>query len=158
VGADYEIRHYSLKKICSMMFVLRIRGPYLCQRRFFSQKISDSKIDYVIPTPIFHKEMLEWLEPKPDQKFLDMTFGIGGHSSLLLDHCPDVQIIASDCDPVSVRAGATLAKKYRDGNLTCIHSTFSSLPEKLRNLDIGLNHFDGILLHTGCSSFQMSDK
>ena len=84
-------------------------------------------------TPIFNQEILEHLAPKPGGKYLDLTFGSGGHSQLILDACPGAQIVASDCDSQAINRAKELARSYPDNALVSNRAKFSEVAEVLRN-------------------------
>ncbi len=73
-------------------------------------EVADASRD-VEHTPLFCKETLHYLAPSPGKTYLDMTFGSGGHTKLLLDHCPECTVIASDADRRSFDEAAELSKK-----------------------------------------------
>ena len=88
--------------------------------------------------PIFKDEILEYFDPEPGCKYLDLTFGTGSHSKLILDSSPGIELIACDCDS----AAAERAKEYRSSeqqtdaeNISTFISyraKFSEIPHILR--------------------------
>jgi 16S rRNA C1402 N4-methylase RsmH len=114
--------------------------------------------NYVMPTPVFSREVLAHLRPHPRHTYLDMTFGVGGHTSLLLDTCPEAVVIASDCDPAAYQAAMGLSKKYPRGSLRPLRSRFSQLPARLKELGVARGCLDGAIVDTGCSAFQWTDQ
>lgn len=50
--------------------------------------------------PVLQKEVLEYLDPKPNENFIDATFGGGGHSLAILEKtAPKGKILGIDQDP-----------------------------------------------------------
>ncbi|KAJ7407286.1 hypothetical protein WISP_127597 [Willisornis vidua] len=47
-----------------------------------------------------------------DKRFLDMTFGAGGHTTALLENAPDITVYALDRDPTAYRIAQQLAESY----------------------------------------------
>lgn len=100
--------------------------------------------------PVLRSEVLELLAPLPGARFLDATFGGGGHSQALLEAAPDVTVLALDRDPAAQpRAAALIARFGRRFEL--IDSDFG----KLAQIDVG--DFDGALFDLGVSSFQLDE-
>lgn len=96
-------------------------------------------------------EVLECLAPKAGGRYLDATYGGGGHSRALLAAAPGVQVTAFDRDPEADGRARILQQQY-EGALTFIDRDFSTLAE----LKDGA--FDGILFDLGVSSFQLDSK
>ena len=49
-------------------------------------------MDAVKVKPVFKDELLKRLDPAPGKRYLDLTFGDGGHTAMLLEACPDIQV------------------------------------------------------------------
>jgi 16S rRNA (cytosine1402-N4)-methyltransferase len=90
------------------------------------------------------------LAPAKGSRFLDGTFGGGGHTKSLLNAADDVTVVALDRDPQAVERAETLKAQY--GERLIFHAmNFGALAE----LEAG--EFDGILFDFGLSSFQLDD-
>lgn len=120
-------------------------------------------------TPIFSQAILDHLLPlirnnedkNVPTKCLDMTFGTGGHTSLILDHglhlTRSLSILAADRDWSSFQAAQKMSTRYSTGRLVPLQSKFSQLPHKLSL--VGNNQkFDAIILQTGVSNLQRNDS
>jgi len=101
-----------------------------------------------------HDEVISFLNPKKGQRFLDMTFGAGGHTKQLLNSTEDVVVYTLDRDPVAYKLAVQTASEVAEGRLVPLLGRFSDLPELLLNMGVGENFFDGILIDCGCSSMQ----
>ena len=99
--------------------------------------------------PVMLHEVLEFLAPRPHGRYLDCTFGGGGHARAILDSA-FTYIVALDRDPAA-RARAAVLREESAGRLEFVDSDFRRLGE----LDLGA--FDGALFDLGVSSFQFDD-
>ncbi|MDS3859637.1 16S rRNA (cytosine(1402)-N(4))-methyltransferase RsmH [Thermosynechococcaceae cyanobacterium BACA0444] len=62
--------------------------------------------------PVLAQALLTALTPKPQSHYLDATVGGGGHSLLLLEACPDINITAIDQDPKAITAAQARLSSY----------------------------------------------
>jgi 16S rRNA (cytosine1402-N4)-methyltransferase len=100
--------------------------------------------------PVLLREVLEFLAPRKDARFLDCTFGGGGHTRALLDSASGVQVVAMDRDPGAQERAEVLREQF-PGRFSLIDRDFARLGE------LPLHGFDGILFDLGVSSFQLDD-
>jgi len=100
--------------------------------------------------PVLLKEVLGLLNPKEGGRFLDCTFGGGGHAGAILDCDPTIRLVALDRDPAA-EVRAAVVNTGRSGRLTFHRLDFGALEQMD---DAG---FDGILFDLGVSSFQLDD-
>ncbi len=100
--------------------------------------------------PVLLRETLAWLSPRPAGRYLDCTFGGGGHSKAMLDAAHNVSVVALDRDPAAVMRAGELSEIY-GSRFTLIDLDFGRLDE------IEPSNFDGILFDLGVSSFQIDD-
>lgn len=100
--------------------------------------------------PVLLKESIEGLKIKPQGVYVDLTYGGGGHSRLILEHLGKKgRLLAFDQDPA---AEQNLAP---DKRLTFIRANFRFLRNFLRYHAIG--QVDGILADLGISSHQIDE-
>jgi 16S rRNA (cytosine1402-N4)-methyltransferase len=100
--------------------------------------------------PVLLREVLGFLAPTAGGRFLDCTFGGGGHSRAILLSAPETQVVALDRDPDAAPRGQALAAEF-SGRFTLIDRDFGKLAGMP---DSG---FDGILFDFGLSSFQLDN-
>ncbi|MBI5380290.1 MAG: 16S rRNA (cytosine(1402)-N(4))-methyltransferase RsmH [Opitutae bacterium] len=100
--------------------------------------------------PVLLREVLELLAPRAGGRYLDCTFGGGGHTRAILDAAADTQVIALDRDPAAQVRADLLREEYA-GRFALIDRDFGRLAE------IPTAGFDGILFDFGVSSFQFDD-
>ncbi len=99
--------------------------------------------------PVLLREVLEFLAPRPGGRYLDCTFGGGGHTRALLS-VADTQVVAMDRDPAAEPRAAHLREEF-DGRFALVDRDFGALGT------VPLEHFDGILFDLGVSSFQLDE-
>ncbi|XP_055681832.1 probable methyltransferase-like protein 15 homolog [Lutzomyia longipalpis] len=104
-------------------------------------------------TPVMAKEVIENLHPEENQIILDMTFGAGGHSRLILQSAPNIKLLALDRDPVAHEFARELQKEF-PGQVIPLLGRFSELPQLLQEHGVQQNSIDGMLFDFGCSSMQ----
>jgi 16S rRNA (cytosine1402-N4)-methyltransferase len=96
------------------------------------------------------KEVMDGLHVKPDGRYLDGTFGRGGHARGLLDALgPDGHLLVMDKDPEAIAHAR--AHFTADARVALYHGSFAEMagwPEAQRGLD-------GVLFDLGVSSPQL---
>lgn len=100
--------------------------------------------------PVLLREVMGFLSPIPGGRYLDCTFGGGGHSRAILEAAPDIELVALDRDPDSLARSAALAGDY-PGRFSLRVQNFANL-----SAEPGTG-FDGVLFDFGLSSFQIDD-
>ena len=99
--------------------------------------------------PVMLPEVLEALNPKPGEVYVDGTFGYGGYSEAILK-AEDCQVIGLDRDPNVAPRAAELASAY-PGRFQLIQTPFSKLDT------LGLDPVDAVILDIGVSSMQLDE-
>ena len=100
--------------------------------------------------PVLLRETLEAISPRAGGRYLDATFGGGGHTRAILESAVEVNVVALDRDPAAQSRADVLRLEF-EGRFSLIDRDFGSLGE----LPVGM--FDGILFDFGVSSFQLDD-
>ena len=100
-------------------------------------------------------EALGYLDPQPGRRYIDATFGAGGHTRALLDgSSPGGSVLALDFDDDALEAGRALQAEY-GSRLTLAKGNFKDifpLAQERGFLDV-----DGILADIGVSSRMFDD-
>lgn len=126
----------------------------------FSQRCNsnDSALygENVAHVPVMKEIVVKHLALKPENIFLDMTFGAGGHTKAILESSPNVIVYCLDRDPKAYSYALELEKSYPTQIIPLL-GRFSELPELLKKYNVRSNTFDGILFDFGCSSMQFDD-
>jgi 16S rRNA (cytosine1402-N4)-methyltransferase len=101
--------------------------------------------------PVLLSEVLQALQPKAGETYIDATFGAGGYTRAILELAP-CRVLALDRDPEAVQAGHPLTMEFQPA-LTLVKSEFSALAEVADKL--GISPVDGVVLDIGVSSMQI---
>ncbi|NXH74234.1 MET15 protein, partial [Hydrobates tethys] len=103
--------------------------------------------------PVMLEEVVNCLSPQPGQRFLDMTFGAGGHTTALLEKANDITIYALDRDPTAYKIAQQLSESYPK-QIRALLGQFSQSEALLISSGVEPGTLDGVLLDAGCSSMQ----
>lgn len=99
---------------------------------------------------VLAKEVSEYLAPAPSGRYLDATFGGGGHSRLILEASkPSGEVVALDRDESVREFALSLTKEFG--------KRFRLLIQPYDQLDELDGQFDGILFDLGLSSDQLAE-
>ena len=106
--------------------------------------------------PVLIKEVLEYLDLKPNQNFIDATVGDGGHAAAILEKTsPNGKLLAIDRDSGSIIRARSKLEEF--GNrVLFINDSFGNLEKIARENDFGLAN--GILFDFGMSSSQLENS
>lgn len=107
--------------------------------------------DYHVP--VMAGEVVQLLDPKPGEIFVDATAGGGGHSAMLAERlAPGGHLILIDQDPAALaEVGKSLQRL--SPQITALHGNFRDLKNLLDS--IGVGRVSGILFDLGVSSHQL---
>ncbi|PJE57763.1 MAG: 16S rRNA (cytosine(1402)-N(4))-methyltransferase [Candidatus Portnoybacteria bacterium CG10_big_fil_rev_8_21_14_0_10_38_18] len=101
--------------------------------------------------PVLLDKVLEYLNPKPGENFIDCTIGIGGHAKAILERTtPNGKLLGIDIDPASLKR---IEPRER---LILAHGNFKELKEIIKE-----NNFlavNGILFDLGLSNWQIEES
>jgi 16S rRNA (cytosine1402-N4)-methyltransferase len=100
--------------------------------------------------PVLLREVIGFLSPVSGGRYLDCTFGGGGHSRAILEAAYDVEVVALDRDPEAASRAEELVAGY-PGKFALKILNFADLAA------VAQAGFDGILFDFGLSSFQIDD-
>ena len=108
----------------------------------------------MIHTAVLKKEVLQYLDPKQNENFVDCTIGEGGHSEDILEkNGPQGKVLGIDLDPQQIVASQWLYSQYKD-RIILVNDSYTNITEILSRKDIGT--VNGILLDLGMSSAQLA--
>jgi len=102
--------------------------------------------------PVLLQETIDCMKPKPNQNFVDVTVGFGGHSEKILDLIsPGGILIGVDRDEQALKETTRRLEKAGD-RFRPFHGNFTEIREAVGTLKI-----DGIVADLGVSSFQLDE-
>ncbi len=111
-------------------------------------------------TPVLQKEIIEGLSPKPNENFIDATFGFGGHAMDILKKIkPNGKVIGIEIDPTEI-------KTFKENNnfnqealdrLILVNDSYINASKIAKESGLRIN---GILFDLGLSSwhFEKSNR
>ncbi|MDA1337592.1 MAG: 16S rRNA (cytosine(1402)-N(4))-methyltransferase RsmH [bacterium] len=105
--------------------------------------------------PVLKNEVIKYLDPKPNQNFIDATLGDGGHALAILEKTgPKGKVLALDLDVDAIKRVKTKAKEAGVGaRLTMIEDNFANIAGTTQKEKFKPVH--GILFDLGLSSNQL---
>ena len=107
-------------------------------------------------TTVLLDEAVQALVTAPEGRYVDATFGRGGHSrAILAQLAPTGRVIAIDRDPEAVQSGRDAPDLVADRRFTIEHASFSQMSATLAAH--GIDRVHGVLLDLGVSSPQIDD-
>lgn len=106
--------------------------------------------------PVLLEPALELLRIRPGGRYVDATFGGGGHARAILERSePDGILLALDADPAAIERASPLLDRFPD-RLEIRHANFESVADIVRQENVG--PVDGVLFDLGLSSFQFDER
>lgn len=105
--------------------------------------------------PVLLAETVAALDIRPDGRYVDATFGRGGHAAAILERLgPAGSLLALDRDPA---AGEWARSRFRDDvRFQFVQTAFSRLADIIAERGL-CGRVDGVLLDLGVSSPQLDD-
>lgn len=104
--------------------------------------------------PVLLKEALLGLQVQPSGRYIDATFGRGGHSQAILDELDaDGRLLAIDQDPSAIVHGQQFFDQ--EPRLRLCHGSFADVTELSR--EFCQTGIDGLLMDLGVSSPQLDE-
>ena len=102
--------------------------------------------------PVLLNKVLQILDPRPGDTYLDLTSGYGGHAQMILDKTKAYKgsvLVDRDKDAINY-----LRKKFQDKEISIISEDFLSASKKLLE---SKKHFDLIFADLGVSSQHLDE-
>jgi len=106
--------------------------------------------------PVLKKEVIDFLDIKENENFIDCTFGEGGHTTAILEkNKPEGKVLAIDQDILQIEKAKNQKENYKD-RLILINDNFSNLKKIVEKENF--KNISGILLDLGMSSWHIDES
>jgi len=106
-----------------------------------------------VHVPVLLDEVVAGLQPRPGNRFIDCTIGLGGHSAAILERIlPSGTLLGIDADPQAIKISQEKFRDYGEA-VILVNDNFANLEAICERY-----HFhpvDGILFDLGVSSLQL---
>ncbi len=103
--------------------------------------------------PVLQKEVLQYLDPKPNENFIDATIGNGGHALALLEKVlPRGKVLGIDW------SSEMIDSIKKTNNLILICDSFANLEEIVSQKKFNKVKIHGILFDLGMSSWHLAQS
>jgi 16S rRNA (cytosine1402-N4)-methyltransferase len=104
--------------------------------------------------PVLQKEVLEYLNPKPNENFIDATIGEGGHTAAILErNSPKGKVLGIELDPELYKRLKVAEIKNR---LILVNDSYVNLKEIVEKYKF--KSISGILFDLGMSSWHLEES
>jgi len=109
--------------------------------------------------PVMLSEVLEYLQAKPGNKFIDGTLGGAGYTLALAKAIGEQgKIISLDLDELAIKNAETEIKKAALNNVILVQDNFKNLKTVVAENFSAETKFNGIVFDLGLSSAQLDDE
>lgn len=107
--------------------------------------------------PVLLNEVVQYLQPQPNQNFIDCTLGNGGHAEAILERTGPVgKLLGIDQDPAAIMIAKKRLEKFGK-RVVLARDNFKNIKEII--YAAGFNYpVSGVLLDLGLSSTQLKDR
>lgn len=105
--------------------------------------------------PVLTREVIEYLNVKPNKNFIDCTLGAGGHTTeILLHNKPTGKVLAIDWDEEAIRNAKVQMTNFKT-RLVFVKDNFANLENIVKRERF---HASGVLFDLGMSSDQLEES
>lgn len=111
----------------------------------------------MVHIPVLLNEVLQYLDPKSGESFIDATLGDGGHAKEILKRtAPDGKLLGIDKDANSIKAAEDNLKEFKD-RVFIVHGNFLDI-KKIVEDNPQIGKISGVLADLGLSSRQIEES
>ncbi|MFH0955828.1 MAG: 16S rRNA (cytosine(1402)-N(4))-methyltransferase RsmH [Candidatus Falkowbacteria bacterium] len=111
-------------------------------------------------TPVMLREVVEILNSKPGQNFIDCTLGGGGYTASIVEKIlPEGKVLSMDLDEMALtNAKEKFKTEIKNKNIILVHDNFKNLQKIVEKYFTADAKFDGIVFDLGLSGVQLTDR
>ena len=107
--------------------------------------------------PVLLDEVIEYLDPKPGQKFIDATIGGGGHALAILEHItPGGKLLGIEWDGELLKRLETQIQHLNKDDTVLINDSYVNL-ERIAE-DNNFKNVQGVIFDLGMSSWHLEES
>jgi len=108
--------------------------------------------------PVLPKEVIQYLDPKPNENFIDATFGQGGHTDLILrENKPQGKVLGIDIDPAQIENAKLRTSNIELKNrLILVNDSYINLKNIIEKYNF--KPINGVLFDLGMSSQHLEES
>jgi len=107
--------------------------------------------------PVLLDEVMEVLNPKLGQTYIDCTLGGASYTSALAKAVGKTgKVVSIDADEMAIKNAESIIKKNNFQNVILVHDNFKNLANIAE--EYSLNNIDGVVFDLGLSSAQLDDE
>lgn len=104
--------------------------------------------------PVLQKEVLKYLDPKPNENFIDATIGQAGHTlAILKKNWPEGKVLGIEIDP---QLYEKLQKAKIENRLILVNDSYTNLKKIVKSYNF--KRVSGILFDLGLSSWHLEES
>ncbi|MHA1329827.1 MAG: 16S rRNA (cytosine(1402)-N(4))-methyltransferase RsmH [Candidatus Hodarchaeales archaeon] len=110
--------------------------------------------------PVLQKEVIKYLDPQPNENFIDATFGEGGHALAILEKTkPNGKVLGIEIDPEIYREAKNKLSIINDqlsNRLILVNDSYTNLEKIIKEQNFKPIH--GILFDLGMCSWHLEES
>jgi len=110
--------------------------------------------------PVLQKEVIKYLDPQPNENFIDATFGEGGHALAILEKTkPNGKVLGIEIDPEICRKAKNKLSIINDqlsNRLILVNDSYTNLEKIIKEQNFKPIH--GILFDLGMCSWHLEES
>lgn len=108
--------------------------------------------------PVLQKEVIKYLNPKPNENFIDATLGLAGHTLAILEKtAPQGKVLGIEWDPILYQQLKENCRKWNlQKRLILVNDSYSNLKEIVKRENF--RNISGILFDLGLSSWHLEES
>ena len=112
----------------------------------------------MVHIPVLKKEVIECLDPRPNENFIDCTIGEGGHTLAILEkNGPNGKVLGIELDPeLYKRLKRECSRFHLEQRVILVNDSYSNLRKIVERKKMG--NFEGILFDLGISNWHLKES